>query len=236
MGELLQEAASQLDSEHALIRWLAQQIAQPNHQSDNQQLRLESDRHLVQVITIHKSKGLEYPLVWLPFVGNFRQQQDVLYHDRHSFEALLDLNADEESQALAEEERLAEDLRLLYVALTRAVYHCSVGIAPLIKGGRKKQGESDMHRSALGYLVQQGQAGDAQYLADKLAELTAAAKGDISVSLAERRTIRLGSHNRKFYQHLLRANLTGKYRIIGVSPAILAYSSMVQVKVVLHRP
>ncbi|OVZ79445.1 exodeoxyribonuclease V subunit beta [Yersinia kristensenii] len=184
LGELLQEAASQLDSEHALIRWLAQQIAQPNHQSDNQQLRLESDRHLVQVITIHKSKGLEYPLVWLPFVGNFRQQQDVLYHDRHSFEALLDLNADEESQALAEEERLAEDLRLLYVALTRAVYHCSVGIAPLIKGGRKKQGESDMHLSALGYLVQRGKAGDAQYLADNLAELTLLAGGDISVSPA----------------------------------------------------
>ncbi|MHA3357184.1 exodeoxyribonuclease V subunit beta [Yersinia enterocolitica] len=184
LGELLQEAASQLDSEHALIRWLAQQIAQPNHQSDNQQLRLESDRHLVQVITIHKSKGLEYPLVWLPFVGNFRQQQDVLYHDRHSFEALLDLNADEESQALAEEERLAEDLRLLYVALTRAVYHCSIGIAPLIKGGRKKQGESDMHLSALGYLVQQGQAGDAQYLADKLAQLAALADGEISVSQA----------------------------------------------------
>lgn len=186
LGELLQEAASQLDSEHALIRWLAQQIAQPNHQSDNQQLRLESDRHLVQVITIHKSKGLEYPLVWLPFVGNFRQQQDVLYHDRHSFEALLDLNADEASQALAEEERLAEDLRLLYVALTRAVYHCSIGIAPLIKGGRKKQGESDMHLSALGYLVQHGQAGDAQYLADKLAELTASSGGDIAVLLAER--------------------------------------------------
>ena len=51
------EAAAQLDSEHALVRWLAQQIAQPNRQSDNQQLRLESDRHLVQVITIHKSRG-----------------------------------------------------------------------------------------------------------------------------------------------------------------------------------
>ncbi|MBB1241850.1 hypothetical protein EII47_30785, partial [Klebsiella pneumoniae] len=105
LGELLQEAAAQLDSEHALVRWLAQQIAQPNRQSDNQQLRLESDRHLVQVITIHKSKGLEFDLVWLPFVGNFRQQQQALYHDRHSFQALLDLDANEESQAWAEEER-----------------------------------------------------------------------------------------------------------------------------------
>ena len=108
----------------------------------------------MQVITIHKSKGLEFDLVWLPFVGNFRQQQQALYHDRHSFQALLDLDANEESQAWAEEERLAEDLRLLYVALTRSVYHCSIGIAPLFQGTRKKQGETDLHRSALGYLVQ----------------------------------------------------------------------------------
>ncbi|CNE85870.1 exonuclease V subunit beta [Yersinia nurmii] len=183
LGELLQEEESQLDSEHGLVRWLAQQIAQPNYQSENQQLRLESDRHLVQVITIHKSKGLEYPLVWLPFVGNFRQQQDVLYHDRTNFEALLDLNASDESKQLAEEERLAEDLRLLYVALTRSIYHCSIGIAPLIKGGRKKQGESDMHLSALGYLVQAAQAGDAVFLAEKLADLS---DEDIAVTLVER--------------------------------------------------
>jgi exodeoxyribonuclease V beta subunit len=182
LGELLQEASAQLDSEHALVRWLAQQIAQPNRQSDNQQLRLESDRHLVQVITIHKSKGLEFDLVWLPFVGNFRQQQQVLYHDRHSFQALLDLNADEQSIEWAEEERLAEDLRLLYVALTRSVYHCSIGIAPLIQGTRKKQGDSDLHRSALGYLVQAGQAGDAAYLQQRLQQL---AVDGVALSLVE---------------------------------------------------
>lgn len=182
LGELLQEASAQLDSEHALVRWLAQQISQPNRQSDNQQLRLESDRHLVQVITIHKSKGLEFDLVWLPFVGNFRQQQQVLYHDRQSFQALLDLNADEQSLEWAEEERLAEDLRLLYVALTRSVYHCSIGIAPLIQGTRKKQGDTDLHRSALGYLVQSGQAGDAAYLQQCLQQL--AGEG-VALSLVE---------------------------------------------------
>ncbi|QPS87034.1 exodeoxyribonuclease V subunit beta [Serratia plymuthica] len=182
LGELLQEASAQLDSEHALVRWLAQQIAQPNRQSDNQQLRLESDRHLVKVITIHKSKGLEFDLVWLPFVGNFRQQQQVLYHDRQSFQALLDLNADEESIEWAEEERLAEDLRLLYVALTRSVYHCSIGMAPLIQGTRKKQGDTDLHRSALGYLVQAGQAGDAAWLQQRLQQL---AGGGIALSLVE---------------------------------------------------
>ncbi|AHG19243.1 exonuclease V subunit beta [Chania multitudinisentens RB-25] len=182
LGELLQEATVQLDSEHALVRWLAQQIAQPNRQSDNQQLRLESDRHLVQVITIHKSKGLEFDLVWLPFVGNFRQQRQVLYHDRKTFQALLDLNANEESIAWAEEERLAEDLRLLYVALTRSVYHCSIGIAPLFLGTRKKQGETDLHRSALGYLLQAGQAGDAAYLKESLQTL---ATGGIKLTLVD---------------------------------------------------
>lgn len=172
LGELLQETAAQLDSEHALVRWLAQQIAQPDAQSQSQQLRLESDKHLVKVVTIHKSKGLEYPLVWLPFISNFRLQQQGLYHDRENFAALLDLSEDEQTLQLAEEERLAEDLRLLYVAVTRSVYHCSIGIGPLIKGARKKQGETDLHLSALGYLLQNGQAGDAAYLAECLQEIS----------------------------------------------------------------
>ncbi|MGA9606166.1 MAG: exodeoxyribonuclease V subunit beta [Rouxiella badensis] len=184
LGELLQEAAAQLDSEHALVRWLAQQIAQPDTQSQSQQLRLESDRHLVKVVTIHKSKGLEYPLVWLPFISNFRLQQQGLYHDRESFAALLDLSEDEKSLELAEEERLAEDLRLLYVALTRSVYHCSLGIAPLIQGTRKKQGDTDLHLGALGYLVQGGQAGDASYLAESLQALA-----DENVAVAQAATV-----------------------------------------------
>lgn len=120
-----------MDSEPALLRWLAQQIDSPEVQSENQQLRLESDRHLVQVVTIHKSKGLEFPIVWLPFIGSYRLQKQPLYHDRDSFNAVLDLNYSDDAVKLAEEERLAEDLRLLYVALTRSVYHCSLGLAPL---------------------------------------------------------------------------------------------------------
>nr|WP_154324583.1 exodeoxyribonuclease V subunit beta [Pantoea sp. 201603H] len=171
LGELLQEASSQLDSEHALVRWLAQQLAQPNSQATNQQLRLESDRHLVQIVTIHKSKGLEYPLVWLPFVANFREATQGIYHDRQTFQALLDLQGDEESLQLAEQERLAEDLRLLYVALTRSVWHCSVGIAPLVKGNRKKDQESDLHKSALGFLVLRGEAANSSTLFNRLHEL-----------------------------------------------------------------
>ncbi len=126
ISELLQEAGTQLESEHALVRWLSQHILEPDSNASSQQMRLESDKHLVQIVTIHKSKGLEYPLVWLPFITNFRVQDQAFYHDRHSFEAVLDLNAAPESVDLAEAERLAEDLRLLYVALTRSVWHCAV--------------------------------------------------------------------------------------------------------------
>ena len=171
IGELLQEASLTLDSGPALLRWLAQQIDNPAVQSENQQLRLESDRHLVQVVTIHKSKGLEFPIVWLPFIGSYRQQKQPLYHDRDNFKAVLDLNYNDDAVKLAEEERLAEDLRLLYVALTRSVYHCSLGLAPLFLGGRKKQGETDVHNSAIGYLLQKGEPGDAALLLECLQRL-----------------------------------------------------------------
>ncbi|WKW37030.1 exodeoxyribonuclease V subunit beta [Enterobacter mori] len=159
--ELLQEAGTQLESEHALVRWLSQQIADPNSNSSSQQMRLESDKHLVQIVTIHKSKGLEYPLVWLPFIANYRVQDQAFYHDRESFEAVLDLSKAESSVELAEAERLAEDLRLLYVALTRSIWHCSLGIAPLFRRRGEKSGETDFHLSALGRLIQLGEPKDA---------------------------------------------------------------------------
>ncbi|MGV3345985.1 exodeoxyribonuclease V subunit beta [Enterobacteriaceae bacterium LUAb1] len=164
LSELLQEAAGQFDSEAALVRWLNQQIARPDMQSASQQLRLESDKHLVKIITIHKAKGLEYPLVWLPFAAGFREAEAGLYHDPISGEAILDLHGSEESRTYAEQERQAEDLRLLYVALTRSVWHCSIGIAPVFRGNRKKEGLSDVAKSALGWLVGGGAALSAEAL------------------------------------------------------------------------
>lgn len=160
ISELLQEAGSQLESEHALVRWLSQHILEPDSNASSQQLRLESDKHLVQIVTIHKSKGLEYPLVWLPFITNFRVQDQAFYHDRSSFEAVLDLSDARESVELAEAERLAEDLRLLYVALTRSVWHCSLGVAPLVRRRGDKKGDTDVHQSALGRLLQKGEPMD----------------------------------------------------------------------------
>ncbi|MFP3028818.1 MAG: exodeoxyribonuclease V subunit beta [Arsenophonus sp.] len=172
LTELLQEAELQLESEHALIRWLAHQIEQPDLLVENQQIRLKNDNHLVSISTIHKSKGLEYPIIWLPFACQFSQKKLAAFHDRDNFQLCLDLTQHKESIKLANEERLAEDLRLLYVALTRSVYHCSVGIAPLVKGRlNRESGYTDLHQSALGYLLQNGQPGNATLLCNALGKL-----------------------------------------------------------------
>ncbi|MEI4269711.1 MAG: exodeoxyribonuclease V subunit beta, partial [Candidatus Dasytiphilus stammeri] len=166
--EVLQEMSSHLDSEYALVHWLEQQInkSQNKIMPFSERRSIENDNDLIKIVSIHKSKGLQYPVVWLPFMAYFRQESHSIYHDRLTFEKILDLRNEEESMRLSYQERLAEDLRLLYVALTRSIWHCSIGIAPLIKGTRRKRegGNTDLHHSALGYLLQRGQPKDAQCL------------------------------------------------------------------------
>ncbi|MGM0639261.1 MAG: exodeoxyribonuclease V subunit beta [Pseudomonadota bacterium] len=149
LGELLQQAGAELDGEHALLRHLSEARAQPPAQADTHRLRLESDADLVQVITIHKSKGLEYPLVFLPFICAFREKKagdlPLTWHD-HQGRRHLSLAPDETVLARADDERLGEDLRKLYVALTRARHATWLGIAPL-KG---------LERSAIGQVLTAG--------------------------------------------------------------------------------
>ncbi len=159
LAELLQQASLLLDGEHALIRYLAEQRQEAEQQKkggrgsggDARQIRLESDADLVQVVTVHKAKGLEYPLVFLPFACTFRQTKakhlPLKYHDE---DGRLQIALSDEGGILelADRERLGEDLRKLYVALTRARYATWVGIAPL----------ASLERSAFGYLLGGGTA------------------------------------------------------------------------------
>lgn len=134
LGELLQEAADELDSPHALVRWLSRQIVSPDSNIENHEQRLESDENLVKIITIHKSKGLEFPIVWLPFAAQFRNSDSQFYHDKNNdYQPTYAWLLTDDVKQQIEDERLAEDLRLLYVAMTRSIYHCSVGLASLKK-------------------------------------------------------------------------------------------------------
>ncbi|MFM2262639.1 MAG: exodeoxyribonuclease subunit beta, partial [Pseudomonadota bacterium] len=153
LAELLQNASANLEGEAALIRWLHRQIADDGEQSEEKVLRLESDADLVKVITTHKSKGLEYPVVCLPFGTGFREFKDgdkLAHLPREDGTRALTLVLDNDAVEQAERERLREDLRLLYVALTRARHALWVGFASVKVGNGKS---CQTHLSALGYLV-----------------------------------------------------------------------------------
>ena len=101
---------------------------------DEDQLRLESDDDAVLLATIHKSKGLEYPIVFCPFLwkaGGPKNRSEILFHDPATdYRLTLDLRNQrpllDDNNRLAGEECMAESLRVLYVALTRAQNRCYV--------------------------------------------------------------------------------------------------------------
>ncbi|GGM94661.1 exodeoxyribonuclease V subunit beta [Shewanella xiamenensis] len=158
LAELLQQKATEIDGISALLNWYEQQLID-NTGADEQQLRLESEQNLVQIVTIHKSKGLEYPVCFIPFVSlardNRRRPTPMLYHrtDADGAQELVwDIEGTDEGWEQAKQETLAEDLRLLYVALTRPVYLCYLYIANhsrMLKAGIKSQ----LHETAIGYLL-----------------------------------------------------------------------------------
>ncbi len=137
LGELLQSASVHLQGENALVRYLEEQLRNPKASGDAAQLRLESDANLVQVVTVHKAKGLQYPLVFLPFISSFMAEKK----DSGKDDAL----------------RLAEDVRLLYVALTRAEKALWLGLAQ-VKGD--VDGKTPQIKSAVSRLLQRKTADD----------------------------------------------------------------------------
>lgn len=122
LAELLQQAAALQESAAALLHWFEKQIRDDGRQEA--QIRLESERQLVKIVSVHKSKGLEYDLVCLPFL--WRPARTIsknglhLYYDKGKEQICWDMQ-NQHQQELAEE-LFAEELRLLYVALTRAKY------------------------------------------------------------------------------------------------------------------
>jgi exodeoxyribonuclease V beta subunit len=102
-----------------------------NSKSDAQQLRLESDDNAVQIVTMHRSKGLEYPIVFCPCLGQHnehlsRESELITCHDNDK--TVVDLGSAnfEQHRQLAIIEEHAEDVRLFYVAVTRAKYRCYI--------------------------------------------------------------------------------------------------------------
>ncbi|MBW2031343.1 MAG: exodeoxyribonuclease V subunit beta, partial [Deltaproteobacteria bacterium] len=165
LGETLHRVSTEKKLDMTgLLKWLMEQRTFGTLRVEEYQLRLESDENAVRIITMHRCKGLEYPVVFCPFTwdGSLANRKgELVFHDKNEEMRLtLDLGSEiEEHRFKAEEESLAENLRLLYVALTRARNRC------YLVWGRIKEAET----SAPAYLFYYKDPGEEADIARKTA-------------------------------------------------------------------
>ena len=169
LAERLQEASAEHRSPQSLLRWL-RRLREDDRGEEAAQLRLDSDRNLVQIVTVHKSKGLEYPLVFCPYLWDAHTLPDrgdgVEYHDE-AYRPVVDFRPDARNDAGIRQrvrvERCSEDLRLVYVALTRAVHRCY-----LVAGCCGDRQVTASARSVLNWLVAGDGLAPAQWFDSRL--------------------------------------------------------------------
>lgn len=153
LSELLQQAMNQQQNEEALLNWYQQQLTGQTDNDENR-LRLEREQNVVKIITIHKSKGLEFPIVGLPFIltkKTNRRNDSAFYHNAEK-QLIWDIRNEHSQQIMLENN--AEEMRLLYVALTRAKYQLIVGVPQQIA---YKEKDEPSGLNALDYLLIQGE-------------------------------------------------------------------------------
>ncbi len=132
------------------IKWLDKKIKnESKSKAEEYQMRLETDEEALKIVTIHRSKGLEYPVVFCPFIWDTNRPSKndmVMFHDeKEGYSLIIDISIspDELSKRYKEIEELAENIRLLYVAITRAKKRC------YISWGKINESE----RSGLAYIL-----------------------------------------------------------------------------------
>lgn len=131
LAELVHQVESRKNlSMPELISWLRRGIDGMATDGDEYMQRVESDEEAVKIVTIHKSKGLEYKIVLAPFLDfvNMPRQEFVSFRDPASgdYTSVEKSRLTKEQQAWYWEQAEQENRRLLYVAITRAVYKCYV--------------------------------------------------------------------------------------------------------------
>ncbi len=134
LGELLERAAGERRlGPAALLDWLREQRRDDSNRGEHSEIRLESDSDAVRVLTIHKSKGLEFNVVYCPYLWSVMPVSNTvgvprLFHENGV--AQLDVDTDKQRRddhiTIAKREAVAEEVRVAYVALTRARHRCTL--------------------------------------------------------------------------------------------------------------
>jgi exodeoxyribonuclease V beta subunit len=163
LAELIKVAENKYKHPNQLIKWYRQQIAN-NENNSEAELRLENDDNLIKIVTIHGSKGLEYPIVFVPFASKtnttkFNTKSFNKYYDKSLAQTVYKLGKDAEIKKIVDNEIIDESKRLLYVAITRASQRCYIGAAKFDK----------TEKSALAQFVDYKEGDDWQ---DKLLAIT----------------------------------------------------------------
>jgi exodeoxyribonuclease V beta subunit len=123
---------ARLGPQQALHAWMRRRTVGDADDRETEELRLESDEDLVRILTVHKSKGLEFPVVFLPYAWSSRSPRSTTpqtWHERACggrWRAVLDFAPTSEATGQCASESHAEALRAMYVALTRAEQRCYV--------------------------------------------------------------------------------------------------------------
>ena len=158
LGECLHEAAREHASPEALLRWLQRQRREGGD-GEASQVRLESDRNLVRILTIHKSKGLEFTVVFCPFLwdgsagGGNGELPGCEYHGDDERHVIDYRDADPAVKARIQAEKDAERLRLIYVALTRAVHRCYLVVGGYLRASGRGLSPRECSGNPLNWLA-----------------------------------------------------------------------------------
>ncbi|HET9678770.1 MAG TPA: exodeoxyribonuclease V subunit beta [Buchnera sp. (in: enterobacteria)] len=161
IGELLQKKSTVLKNKNLLISWLEKKIFFNNKNTQKKEIikNIYNDDY-IKIINIHASKGLEFPIVLIPFSTSynsifeysFLEPKNETKKNKKDIKKTISMN----NFSLFNSERLSEDLRLLYVALTRSILHSVLGVEIQQKKNINSELNSEMHNTSIGYLIQKG--------------------------------------------------------------------------------
>ena len=234
------EQLEQMDPS-TLFTWYQKEMS-ADATDDEKTLLLESDQNLVKISTIHNSKGLEFPVVFCPVLWEGREQKDKnLLHQYHEdAESELTINIDQLKNEKRREafekgafENIAEEVRKLYVALTRAKYMCTViwdghtashfsGLGALIIGRDKVIESIDKNTKTR----EDGEINDVLFI-NRFRDLAATADGAIELRVAEEpeRRIKKVEWSDAHSESIMHRVYTGR-KELSVQNRLVSFSSL----------